>query len=247
MAKPYRGRSPRWGTNRTPSRPGARPRPDAESGNSAYRIQTIGGEPPRLRVASVRDGVTTVQWWHPRYPSTSCGRAWSRRIPSPHAPAHGGRRSAARPGGTGHDPWRPPLCSLMTVFPRGTSMSLSTRTGRSSALVGLTALAMSVAAGVAASPALAAQSAAPAASSGSSGPANPYSPAVGHPYRHGVTPTRDQQQKMRTWGRSHSAQQTSTAATGPQTLSYGGGVDGIGVTSGTPKVYLVFWGSQWGT
>jgi len=126
-------------------------------------------------------------------------------------------------------------------------MSLSTRTGRSSALVGLTALAMSVAAGVAATPALAAQSAAPAASSGSSGPANPYSPAVGHPYRHGVTPTRDQQQKMRTWGRSHSAQQTSTAATGPQTLSYGGGVDGIGVTSGAPKVYLVFWGSQWGT
>jgi hypothetical protein len=30
-------------------------------------------------------------------------------------------------------------------------------------------------------------------------------------------------------------------------LSYGGGVDGIGVTTGTPQVYFVFWGSQWGT
>src|SRR5262249_27073722 len=28
---------------------------------------------------------------------------------------------------------------------------------------------------------------------------------------------------------------------------YGGGVDGIGVTTGAPKVYLVFWGTQWGT
>src|SRR5256884_8299411 len=32
---------------------------------------------------------------------------------------------------------------------------------------------------------------------------------------------------------------------GLNTLSYGGGIDGIGVTSGTPKVYLVFYGSQW--
>jgi serine protease len=32
-----------------------------------------------------------------------------------------------------------------------------------------------------------------------------------------------------------------------RTLIYGGGVDGIGVTSGQPQVYLVFWGSQWGT
>src|SRR2546429_213556 len=36
-------------------------------------------------------------------------------------------------------------------------------------------------------------------------------------------------------------------ATGPETLSFGGGVDSIGVTSGAPKVYLVFWGTQWGT
>ena len=37
------------------------------------------------------------------------------------------------------------------------------------------------------------------------------------------------------------------AVTGTQTLSYGGGVDGIGVQSGHSKVYLVFYGTQWGT
>ncbi len=48
---------------------------------------------------------------------------------------------------------------------------------------------------------------------------------------------------MKAWAKAHA----SPAATGPQTLSYGGGIDGIGVTSGTPKVYLVFYGTQWGT
>ena len=37
------------------------------------------------------------------------------------------------------------------------------------------------------------------------------------------------------------------AATGSETLSYGGGVDGIGVLDGHAKVYLVFYGTQWGT
>jgi hypothetical protein len=74
-------------------------------------------------------------------------------------------------------------------------------------------------------------------------PANPYSPANGHSYRHGVVPTLAQHARMTSWAQAHA----SPAATGPQTLSYGGGVDGIGVTSGTPKVYLVFWGTQWGT
>jgi serine protease len=37
------------------------------------------------------------------------------------------------------------------------------------------------------------------------------------------------------------------AATGAKTLSYGGGIDGIGVMDGKPKVYLVFYGTQWGT
>jgi hypothetical protein len=30
-------------------------------------------------------------------------------------------------------------------------------------------------------------------------------------------------------------------------LTYGGGTNGVGVTTASPKVYLVFWGSQWGT
>jgi hypothetical protein len=30
-------------------------------------------------------------------------------------------------------------------------------------------------------------------------------------------------------------------------LAFGGGIDGIGVTTGRPKVYLVFYGSQWGS
>ena len=70
---------------------------------------------------------------------------------------------------------------------------------------------------------------------------NPYSPANGHPYRHGVVPTREAQAQMQAYAQSH------PTAGGLNTLSYGGAVDGIGVTSGTPKVYLVFWGSQWGT
>ena len=38
-----------------------------------------------------------------------------------------------------------------------------------------------------------------------------------------------------------------TAKAAAAQLSYHGGYDGIGVTTGTPKVYLVFWGSQWGS
>src|SRR5439155_14400854 len=37
------------------------------------------------------------------------------------------------------------------------------------------------------------------------------------------------------------------AASGSGKLTYGGGVNGIGVTTGAPKVYLVFYGTQWGT
>jgi hypothetical protein len=73
---------------------------------------------------------------------------------------------------------------------------------------------------------------------------NPYSPAYKHQYRHGVIPTIQRNAKMKSWAASHPA---ATAATGPKTLSYGGGVDGIGVQSGHSKVYLVFYGSQWGT
>jgi serine protease len=34
---------------------------------------------------------------------------------------------------------------------------------------------------------------------------------------------------------------------GTGVLAYGGGVSGVGVTTAPPKVYLVFWGTQWGT
>lgn len=85
---------------------------------------------------------------------------------------------------------------------------------------------------------------------------NPYSPRNGHAYRHGVVPTREVHEKMRAWSAANhpvpaavraGKATTAAAATGTQTLSYNGGVNGIGVTSGTPRVYLVFWGSQWGT
>ena len=73
---------------------------------------------------------------------------------------------------------------------------------------------------------------------------NPYSPANGHPYRHGVVPTREAWQHMKEYATFNAGPGGAGAS---KTLSYGGGVDGIGVTSGTPKVYLVVWGTQWGT
>ena len=93
-----------------------------------------------------------------------------------------------------------------------------------------------------------AQSAAAAAGADSQA-SNPFSPAAGHPYRHGVIPTREVHAKMQGWEKTNkSAAALATpaaaaAATGPQTLSYGGG----GVISGTPKVYLVVMGTQWGS
>ncbi len=73
---------------------------------------------------------------------------------------------------------------------------------------------------------------------------NPYSPAYQHPYRHGVVPTISQLGKIKSYQQAHPNIGRATSA---NTLSFGGGIDGIGVTSGTPKVYLVFWGTQWGT
>jgi serine protease len=75
--------------------------------------------------------------------------------------------------------------------------------------------------------------------------ANPYSPAYGHAYRRGVVPTVGRLSQMKAWADTHLG--ISGINFGSETLSYGGGIDGIGVTSSTPKVYLVFWGSQWGT
>ena len=62
-----------------------------------------------------------------------------------------------------------------------------------------------------------------------------------HAYRHGLVPTVDQV-----------LQQTEKNLLGVPVpllnlpLSYGGGNSGVGVTTGAPRVYLVFWGAQWG-
>ena len=70
---------------------------------------------------------------------------------------------------------------------------------------------------------------------------NPYSPAYRHAYRNGAVPTRRAASAMRSWAASHAPAASS------RNLRYGGAVDGIGVTTGAEKVYLVFYGSQWGT
>ena len=78
---------------------------------------------------------------------------------------------------------------------------------------------------------------------------NPYAPAYHHPYRHGAVPTRGAAAQMAAWARQHpgaAAASRAAAAPSPNNLSYGGGVGGIGVTTGRAKVYLVFFGSQWG-
>ena len=54
-----------------------------------------------------------------------------------------------------------------------------------------------------------------------------------HPYRHGLVP--------------YVSTPTLPVLGNLNNLSYGGGTNGVGVTTGAPKVYLVFWGSQWGT
>ena len=90
----------------------------------------------------------------------------------------------------------------------------------------------------------------PARAAGASQPSaggDPYSPQYGHPYRHGAVPKRLQARMMAAYEATHPAATTATVATtNANTLTYGGSNAGIGVTSGTPRVYLVFWGSQWG-
>ena len=72
-------------------------------------------------------------------------------------------------------------------------------------------------------------------------PASLPAAAQDHAYRHGTVPTRT----ARATG-INAATGTSTAMSSSN-LSYGGAIGGIGVTTGAPKVYIVFWGSQWGT
>jgi len=93
--------------------------------------------------------------------------------------------------------------------------------------------------------ALATTQAGPARMAAAGGPVtNPYSPAYHHPYRRGVVPTIGRTRQMRTWASQHAA---AIHALSANDLNYGGGIDGIGVTTGREKVYLVFYGSQWGT
>ncbi len=60
----------------------------------------------------------------------------------------------------------------------------------------------------------------------------------GHGYRHGVVPQR---------GTSAARLGSSVQGASSNNVAFGGGINGVGVTTGAPRVYLVFWGSQWGT
>lgn len=82
--------------------------------------------------------------------------------------------------------------------------------------------------------------------------ANPYSQRAGHQYRHGVVPTLQAHTQSGKWLDnvphlySFDPLQTHDWQLHDRMLSYGGGVNDIGVTSGQPKVYLVVFGRQWG-
>ena len=96
---------------------------------------------------------------------------------------------------------------------------------------------------------VAASTVVPASASASApGGPNPYLPSNGHTYRHGAVPTQGQEGLIRSWNAQHRSSQAAGNATGPNTLSFLGGLSGgaAAVTS-TPQVYLVFWGNQWGT
>ncbi len=72
---------------------------------------------------------------------------------------------------------------------------------------------------------------------------DPYSPLFGHPYRYGAVPTINALGKMTNWAKQNLG---SALPLSVNDLNYGGGIDGIGVTTGHEKVYLVVYGSQWG-
>jgi serine protease len=122
-----------------------------------------------------------------------------------------------------------------------TPILLGRRAGRFS-LAALSTLAL--AAGTAALPAQASPTHGPVAT-------NPYAPSYGHPYRGGAVPTRAVYAKMRQYQAAHPnavpGVSNNAAATAANNLFYHGSLDGIGVINGKPRVYLVFWGSQWGS
>ncbi|WP_267884093.1 Ig domain-containing protein [Streptomyces sp. NRRL WC-3742] len=116
------------------------------------------------------------------------------------------------------------------------------RRARYATLTGIASLALA-AAGLAGVAGPAAAQDIPGVASSTGNEFNPWSPQQGHPYRHGAVQGLQQHENYKKW----LAAKNQAAATGQQTLSYGGGVDGIGVQSGHSKVYLVFYGTQWGT
>ena len=69
-------------------------------------------------------------------------------------------------------------------------------------------------------------------SAGATTGGNPYAPDHNAPYRHGAVPTLGQFGLMQGYEQANPA---AAAATGPRTLSFGGGIDGIGVTSAKPR------------
>ena len=60
----------------------------------------------------------------------------------------------------------------------------------------------------------------------------------GHPYRHGAVPFHNH---------SKLGAASQVAAASANNLTYGGSNTGAGVQTGAERVYLVLWGSQWGT
>jgi len=90
-------------------------------------------------------------------------------------------------------------------------------------------------------------SATPASASASASATDPYLPSNGHAYRHGAIPTEADQVKIKNWKAQHPTPQGAGGSTGPDTMYYNGGIGGAGAVTSTPKVYLVFWGTQWGT
>ncbi len=65
------------------------------------------------------------------------------------------------------------------------------------------------------------------------------------PYRHGWVPLRGAQATGTSGNSAHVAAGQLSGTSND--LSYQGGIDNVGVTSGAPQLYLVFYGSQWGT
>ena len=99
-----------------------------------------------------------------------------------------------------------------------------------------TATAAAIAIAILAAPAIAAAAGIPATGT----------PTVGH----GLMPTRTSSAAVASLSNGELRNVSGTAGSsdsgGADLLAYQGGVGGTGVMTGTPKVYAVFWGSQWG-